>query len=63
MTLYIFMYKFPIHGFTGMFTTLMLSIWNLSDLNTFSTLIINQLGWEGCALTGIAVQFFFTFRI
>ena len=45
MTLYMYMYRFPIHGFTGMFTTLMLSIWNLSDLNTFSTLIINELGW------------------
>ena len=30
MTLYIFMYKFPLHGFTGMFTTLMLSVWNAS---------------------------------
>jgi hypothetical protein len=29
MVLYILIYSFPLHGFTGMFMTFMLSIWNL----------------------------------
>ena len=63
MTLYMFLYHFPIHGFTGMFATLMLSIWNFGYLTPLNTIIINSLGWKGCALFGIACQLAFLFKI
>lgn len=56
MVLYIYIYKFPLHGFSGMFITFLLSIWNLGEMKTLHTLIISFLGWRGCALFGVLLQ-------
>ena len=56
MTIYMFLYSFPIHGFTGMFATLMISVWNFSTLTSVNTLIINEFGWRRCAAIGVFIQ-------
>ena len=56
MTLYMIINSFPLHGLSGMFITIMLSVWNLGELKTLNTLIIDQVGWKPCALFGVALQ-------
>lgn len=56
MGLYIIIYSFPLHGFTGMFITFLLSIWNFGTLRTFPTLIISIFGWRVCSLLGILIE-------
>lgn len=56
MTLYMIINSFPLHGLSGMFITIMLSVWNLGELKTLNTLIIDVLGWKPCALMGIVLQ-------
>jgi hypothetical protein len=56
MVLYIIINSFPLHGLSGMFITIMLSVWNLGELKTFNTLIIDVFGWKICALLGIGLQ-------
>jgi hypothetical protein len=56
MVLYIMINSFPLHGLSGMFITIMLSVWNLGDLKTLNTLVIDLFGWKSCALFGIALQ-------
>lgn len=55
MVLYILIYTFPTHGFTGMFITFLLSIWNFGELKTLHTFAISSLGWLGCASIGIVI--------
>jgi len=56
MILYIIINSFPLHGLSGMFITIMLSVWNLGELKTFNTLIIDVFGWKACALFGVGLQ-------
>ena len=48
--------SFPLHGLSGMFITIMLSLWNLGELKTLNTLIIDVFGWTVCAYFGIIIQ-------
>jgi len=61
MVLYIIIYTFPTHGFTGMFITFLLSIWNFGELKALHTLVISSLGWRGCASIGILIELLFIF--
>jgi hypothetical protein len=56
MVLYMVINSFPLHGLSGMFITIMLSVWNLGELKTVNTLIIDVFGWRPCALMGIVIQ-------
>lgn len=56
MVLYIMINSFPLHGLSGMFITIMLSVWNLGDLKTLNTLIIDVFGWKNCAIFGVGLQ-------
>lgn len=56
MVLYIIINSFPLHALSGMFITIMLSVWNLGELKTFNTLIIDVFGWKICALLGVGLQ-------
>jgi hypothetical protein len=56
MVLYIIINSFPIHAVSGMFITILLSVWNLGELKTFNTLIIDVVGWRPAAIAGIALQ-------
>lgn len=56
MVLYIMINSFPLHGLSGMFITIMLSVWNLGDIKTLNTLIIDVFGWKNCALLGVGLQ-------
>lgn len=48
--------SFPLHGLSGMFITIMLSLWNLGELKTANTLIIDIFGWTPCAYIGLLIQ-------
>ena len=63
MAIFIYIYQFPLHGFTGMFITIFISIWNLGSLTTFSTLIIHVVGWRICAFIGVVIQLLFVLII
>jgi hypothetical protein len=56
MVLYMIINSFPIHALSGMFITIMLSVWNLGELKTFNTLVIDTFGWSHCALFGVFLQ-------
>ena len=48
--------SFPAHALSGMFLTIMYSVWNLGELKTLNTLIIDVIPWKYCAYAGIVVQ-------
>jgi len=56
MVLYMIINNFPFHALSGMFTTIFLSVWNLGELKTVNTLIINQIGWRNSAVIGLLIQ-------
>lgn len=56
MVLYMMINSFPLHGLSGMFITIMLSLWNLGELKTLNTLIIDIFGWTACAYLGLLIQ-------
>lgn len=62
MVLYIYLYQFPLHGFTGMYTTFLLSVWNFGEMRTLHTLIISTLGWRICAFLGVLIQIIIIFK-
>lgn len=63
MVLYIIINSFPIHALSGMYITIMLSVWNLGELKTLNTLIIDIFGWKSCAIFGICLQLVIIFFI
>ncbi len=56
MVIFIYLYSFPLHGFTGMFITFILSIWNLGEIKTLNTLAIDRFGWKLCSMIGLSLQ-------
>lgn len=57
MVLYILINSFPLHALSGMFITILLSVWNMGDLKTLNTLSIDYFGWKHCAILGVILQF------
>lgn len=56
MILFIMSNSFPTHALTGMYLSITYSVWNLGELNTLNTLIIDSFGWRVCTYIGIAIQ-------
>ena len=56
LVLFIMSNRFPIHALSGMFLTILYSVWNLGELKTANTLVIDAFQWKYCALAGIVIQ-------
>ena len=56
LVLFIMSNRFPIHALSGMFLTILYSVWNLGELKTANTLVIDALQWKYCAVAGIVIQ-------
>ena len=56
LVLFIMSNRFPVHALSGMFLTILYSVWNLGELKTLNTLVIDALQWKYCAYFGIAIQ-------
>ena len=63
MVLYILINSFPLHGLSGMFITMLLSVWNIGELKTLNTLSIDYFGWKYCVIIGVILQLIIIFMI